>query len=592
MKKDIQDRLVAIRALMKQKNVQALIVPSSDPHMSEYLPKRWQGRAWLSGFTGSAGTLVVGESFAYLWTDSRYWIQAENELAGTGIDLKKLDKDAKLSQTLIDELKTSDTVCVDGAVMPFLEYNELATTLSAHNIKLISKDLMNEIWHNRPELPTAAIYAHNGAFVGDDTKTKLAHVREQMRGQATVHLLSGLDDIAWLTNLRGADVECNPVFLAHMLIWQDRATLYVDDKKLTDTLIASLQQSGIDVQPYERVFADIQSLQGSLLIDPNKVAYDMVGQVDEERLICQTNPTTLLKAIKTDTEISHIKEAMVQDGAALCAFFADIENRIAQGERVTELLVDELLTHHRSQQPNYVGASFETIAGFCGNGAIVHYRATHDSHSVISGNGLLLIDSGGQYENGTTDITRMLGVGSVCSEAKRDVTLVLKAHIALACAVFPKNLSSVLLDIVCRMPMWQAGLDYGHGTGHGVGYFLNVHEGPQSITYYAPQTPNRVMKEGMITSNEPGLYRTGKWGIRLENLVVCVPHIKTEFGEFSRFETLTLCPFDSRILLPELLDETEKAWLNAYHKMVYEALAPHVSGDAKTWLTERTALIE
>jgi len=414
-------------------------------------------------------------------------------------------------------------------------------------------------------------------------------------------LLSSLDDIAWLTNLRGADVDYNPVFLAHMLISDDSATLFVDNSKASADIVNGLEDSGIKLAAYEDVQEALGTLtpEDLLLLDPNKVAVGTLSNMaDDVGFIEQMAPSTLLKSVKSDADIDHVREAMRQDGAALCEFFATFEQRLDAGERLSELDVDSMLIEARSQQPHYVSPSFPTIAGFNENGALPHYRATPEKFSYLDVDagegGLLLIDSGAQYQNGTTDITRVVGIGEVNAEHKRDFTTVLKAHIALARAHFPDGIASPLIDAICRAPLWQAQMDYGHGTGHGVGYFLNVHEGPQVIAYSASTPKERAMKVGMISSNEPGLYREGKWGIRIENLVVNTPvanPTETEFGDFLHFETITYCPIDTRLIEPSLLDQVETDWLNAYHSQVFAELKARVDGAALAWLTERTQAI-
>lgn len=592
-----KERLGVLQFRMAQDNIHAIIIPSSDPHMSEYLPVYWQGRAWLSGFTGSTGTLVVMADFVGLWTDSRYWVQAPKQLEGTGISLMKLGVDMSVADYLASHLPKGSQVAVDGAVLSLTEYRRLQTTLEPKGISLVTdKDYLGGIWHDRPSLPTEAIYAHDERLVDMSMSQKLAKVREVMlKSKVDYHLISSLDDIAWLTNLRGSDVLFNPVFLSHMWIEQDRAILFVDLHKINNEIKASLDVAGIEVQDYGAVGV-LTGVAGRLLIDPDKVSLGVLNDLPSTLTCVESiNPTTILKSQKSQADINHIKEAMRQDGVALCEFFARLEDELAQGTRLSELDIDRMLIEYRQQQPNYVSPSFETIAGFRANGAVVHYRATDADFGYLDGNGLLLIDSGAQYQNGTTDITRMVGIGKIGDDEKRDVTYVLKAHIALAMAYFPKNIPSSQLDVLARNELWRYGVDYGHGTGHGVGYFLNVHEGPQTISRTAPSSPCRIMMEGMITSNEPGLYRENEWGIRLENLVVAVKadmdSRNQSFGEFLKFETLTLCPFDIRLILPDLLNDTEKTWLNDYHKKVHDELIGRVYGRAKDWLIERTQAI-
>lgn len=586
-------RLAAVRSLMADRRIDALVVMSADPHLSEYLPKHWQGREYLSGFTGSAGTLMLTQDFAGLWTDSRYWIQADMELKDTGITLQRQGVDNYLNETLLQMLPDGATVAIDGMSMAVSYAQKMQQTLAEKHITVVWHDLLDEVWQDRPPLPKANIVVHDPCFVDITVAQKLSQIRSQMTQKgAQVHLISSLDDIAWLTNLRGADVAFNPVFLAHMLIWQDKATLFVDKQKLTPDAQAQLDAAAIDVQPYHAIMQALIALTGTVLFDPQKVAIDIYNAMPAScTFIGATNPSTLLKAIKSDSDIAHIRHAMRQDGVALCEFFAEFEERLHQGDILDETDVERMLNAARERQPYYVSPSFDTIAGFGAHGAIVHYRASATYSAALQGDGLLLIDSGAQYQNGTTDITRMVGIGHILDTQKRDVTYVLKAHIALAKAVFVKGLSAGQLDVLARVKLWEQGLDYGHGTGHGVGYFLNVHEGPQSISYHAAPSTEKVMSVGMVTSNEPGLYRTGEYGIRLENLMVCVQDKCSEFGEFLAFETLTLCPFDTRLLDVSLLDEDEKTWLNEYHAKVRQALLSQVSGKAKQWLIERTKAV-
>ncbi|MBA2058260.1 aminopeptidase P family protein [Psychrobacter cryohalolentis] len=601
-KQAIHDRIESLRQTLAAQDLTAIIVPSADPHLSEYLPEYWQARLWLSGFTGSVGTLVVTADFAGLWTDSRYWVHAAEQLDGTGITLEKLAPgQPNHIDWLAAHLAEGDSVAVDGNVLSIAEQDRLLDAFEANDITLITeRDLLTEVWTDRPALPAASLYVHDAQFLAQSAIDKLAAVRAGMAG-ATHHLLSSLDDIAWLTNLRGADVDYNPVFLAHMLISENDATLFIDNNKVSSEIAQSLKDSGIAIADYEAVQDALGTLTADdlLLLDPSKVAVGTLSKMaDGVGFIEQMAPSTLLKSVKSDADIDHVREAMRQDGAALCEFFATFEQRLADGERLSELDVDSMLIEVRSQQPHYVSPSFPTIAGFNENGALPHYRATPEKFSYLEVNegegGLLLIDSGAQYQNGTTDITRVVGIGQVSTEHKRDFTTVLKAHIALAKAHFPDGIASPLIDAICRAPLWQAQMDYGHGTGHGVGYFLNVHEGPQVIAYSASTPKERAMKEGMISSNEPGLYREGKWGIRIENLMVNkrVSHpVETEFGDFLNFETVTYCPIDTRLIEPSLLSQIEVDWLNDYHRQVYAELKDRVEGAALEWLTERTQSI-
>ena len=603
-KQNIHDRINKLRQALVEQDLTAIIVPSADPHLSEYLPEYWQARLWLSGFTGSVGTLVVTADFAGLWTDSRYWVHAAAQLEDTGISLEKLAPgQPNHIDWLAAHLQEGDSVAVDGNVLSIAEQDRLLSAFDDNEITLITdRDVLADIWSDRPALPVAQLYEHNAQFVAQSAAEKLAAVRDGMaKAGATHHLLSSLDDIAWLTNLRGADVDYNPVFLAHLLIDTENATLFIDNNKVSSEIAQRLQDNGFALADYEAIQDALGALTPDdlLLLDPSKVAVGTLSKmVDDVGFIEQMAPSTLLKSVKADADIDHVREAMRQDGAALCEFFATFEQRLASGERLSELDVDSMLIDVRSKQPHYVSPSFPTIAGFNENGALPHYRATPENFSYLDvadgEGGLLLIDSGAQYQNGTTDITRVVGIGQVNDAHKRDFTTVLKAHIALAKAHFPDGIASPLIDAICRAPLWQAQMDYGHGTGHGVGYFLNVHEGPQVIAYSASTPKERAMKAGMISSNEPGLYREGQWGIRIENLMVntrVANPAETAFGDFLNFETLTYCPIDTRLIEPALLTQIEKDWLNEYHSQVYTELNNRVTGTALEWLTERTQAI-
>ncbi|WP_334068876.1 aminopeptidase P family protein [Burkholderia cepacia] len=588
-------RLALLRGAMARENLAAYLVPSADPHLSEYLPERWQARRWLSGFTGSVGTLVVTADFAGLWVDSRYWVQADAELAGTGVQLMKMtggQQSAPHVDWLAQNVAAGATVGVDGAVLGVAAARGLTAALNARGIALRTDlDLLDAIWPERPGLPGDAVFEHAAPQADTTRASKLAEVRRAMRAQgAQWHFVSTLDDLAWLFNLRGADVNFNPVFVAHAMIGADRATLFVADGKVSPALAASLAQDGVDVRAYDAARAALAELPdgATLLIDPRRVTFGTLEAVPAGvKLVEAVNPSTFAKSRKTSTEIEHVRVTMEHDGAALAEFFSWFEQAVNR-ETITELTIDEKLTAARARRPGYVSPSFATIAGFNANGAMPHYRATPESHATIAGDGLLLIDSGGQYVTGTTDITRVVPVGTVSDLQRRDFTIVLKSMMALSRARFPRGIRSPMLDAIARAPMWAAGLDYGHGTGHGVGYFLNVHEGPQVISHYAPAEPYTAMEEGMITSIEPGVYRPGQWGIRIENLVVNRAAGQTEFGDFLAFETLTLCPIDTRCVLIEMLHEEERAWLNAYHATVRERVGRHLSGDAKAWLDART----
>ena len=596
----VRGRIASLRKAMARNGLAAVIVPSSDPHLSEYLPERWKGREWASGFTGSVGTLIVTREHAGVWVDSRYWTQAEVQLAGTGVDLMKVPGAASLAHIdwLAATLARGDTAAVDGAVLGLAAARALETALTAKGIRLRTDlDLLAEVWPERAALPIPPIYEHVGPYATVARSDKLATVREEMRrAGATHHFISTLDDIAWLTNLRGADVSYNPVFVAHLLIDARSARLFVADGKIENALKSRLASDGIQVAPYTQAAAALAALPpaATLLIDPRRISLGMRQAVPAGvEVIEAINPTTMAKSRKTAAEAAHIRATMEHDGAALAEFFAWFESALGK-EVITELTIDEKITSARAQRPGFVCPSFTTIAAFNANGAQPHYRATEESHATIgtagaTGNGMLLIDSGGQYLGGTTDITRVVPVGSTNAAQRRDYTLVLKGMIALSVARFPRGTKSPLLDTLARAPIWAAGIDFGHGTGHGVGYFLNVHEGPHGITPHLAPEPQTAMEPGMITSNEPGIYRPGQWGVRIENLVMNVPADPSEFGEFLRFETLTLCPIDTRLIERALMRPDEIGWLNAYHDEVRRRVSPYVNGAAAQWLQERTS---
>ena len=619
-----RERIERVREALARHGAHALLVPSADPHLSEYLPARWQGRQWLSGFTGSMGTLVVTLDQAALFADSRYWVQAEGELAGSGIGLEKIPTGAATHhiEWLTRSLAKGQTVMADGEVLGVAAAQQLRAALDKAGIALrTDADLLTEIWPGRPELPARGVYEHQAPQAVEARAQRLARVREAMvRQGATHHFVSTVDDIAWITNLRGADVEYNPVFLAHLLIevegspgrsqdpsppsgggspqrdgprGKQNATLFVGAGKIAAALAARLQADGITLADYAAAADALRALPTSatLLIDPRRITLGFRQRVPQAVRVIETiNPSTLFKSRKNDHEAQFVRQAMERDGAAMCAFYAWFEQALAAGERITELTIDERLTAERAKQPGFIGLSFSTIAAFNANGALPHYRATEASHATIEGDGLLLIDSGAQYVGGTTDVTRVWPIGRVSDAQRRDYTLVLKAMMNLSRARFPRGVLSPMIDAIARAPLWEQGLDYGHGTGHGVGYFLNVHEGPQTISQALPE-PHMAMQPGMITSIEPGVYRPGRWGVRIENLALAVPVETPEggaFGDMLAFEALTLCPIDTRCIDATLLRPDECQWLDRYHVQVRDRLLPLVGGDARAWLLHRT----
>jgi Xaa-Pro aminopeptidase len=619
-----RERIERVRDALARHGAHALLVPSADPHLSEYLPEHWQGREWLSGFTGSMGTLVVTLERAALFADSRYWVQAEGELVGSGIDLERIPTAAATHHIdwIARQLTQGQTLMVDGEVLSLSAAQLLRAALDKGGIALRSDaDLLADAWPDRPALPARKVYEHQAPQAVETRAQRLARLREAMtRHGATHHFVSTVDDIAWITNLRGGDVEYNPVFLAHLLIdgegAQGRsqapsppsgggpsqrdgpggpvtARLFVGAGKIDAALAARLQADGIALADYAAAADALRALpaDATLLIDPRRITLGFRQRVsDAVRVVEAINPSTLFKSRKSDPEAQFVRQAMERDGAAMCGFYAWFEQALAAGERITELTIDERLSAERAKQPGFIGLSFSTIAGFNANGALPHYRASVAHHATIAGDGLLLIDSGAQYIGGTTDVTRVWPIGQVSAAQRRDYTLVLKAMMTLSRARFPRGVLSPMIDAIARAPLWEHGLDYGHGTGHGVGYFLNVHEGPQTISQAVPE-PQMAMQPGMITSIEPGVYRPGEWGVRIENLALAVPVDTPEhgaFGEMLGFEALTLCPIETRCIDTALLRPDEVAWLDRYHAQVRARLSPLVSGDAKAWLLKRT----
>ena len=594
-----QQRLNDLRTQMQQHDLDAFIAMSADPHMSEYLPEYWQVRLWLTGFTGSVGIVVVTQDFAGLWVDGRYWVQAEQQLENTGFVLQKQTTEPASTHLawLAQNLPLHATISVNGQTLSVQQFEALNQIAQQYQFTIQTHfDIINKIWTDRPALPQEVVWQMADGLNAQTRLEKLSLIRSTVNTKnASAHFISALDDIAWILNCRGQDVEYNPVFLAHLFIDTSRTVLFIDDIKLSKELHQLLTQDQITVLPYTQTeFFLSQLSQQHVLIDPAKVSILHTQSIQKNnQLVQDINPSTLFKSRKHATEITHIRNAMTKDGVALSHFFYWLETALTQNQPINELTIDEKITAFRAEQVGFIGLSFSTIAGFNANGALPHYRATKDSYSQIQDDGLLLIDSGAQYHDGTTDITRVIPIGTPSTEQKRDYTLVLKCHIALAQTVFPEGIASPLLDAITRHTLWKYGLDYRHGTGHGVGFALNVHEGPQVISYYAPTLPQTKMREGMITSNEPGLYHEGKYGIRIENLVVNQAKKFTDstYGEFLEFETLTLCPINQSCIALELMTESEITWLNEYHQTVRERLAPHLQGKVLNWLIENTQAI-
>ena len=588
MNSTINNRIAALRAHIAQEQIQAFIIPSTDPHLSEYVAPHWQSREWISGFTGSAGTVVVTAKDAGLWTDSRYFLQAARQLEGTCITLYKemLPETPNIPEFLSAHLQEGDCVGIDGKMFSAEEVEHLQKELKKSGIRIKSiADPMQLLWTDRPAMPLAPAFVYDTKYAGMSFTEKLPAVRQAMEAAgADSLLLSALDEIAWLLNIRGNDVHCNPVVVSYLLIEKDKVNYFVQPQKVTPELAEYFSANGISVHPYEEIGDYLNSFNvHSILMNPAKTNYAIYSAIRPGCLIINgASPVALLKAIRNKQEIAGIHAAMQRDGVALVKFLKWLDEAVPAGKE-TEISVDKKLHTFRAAQPLYMGESFDTIAGYKEHGAIVHYEATPETDVTLKPEGFLLLDSGAQYLDGTTDITRTIALGPLTEEEKTDYTLILKGHIALAMAVFPEGTRGAQLDVLARMPIWKERMNYLHGTGHGVGHFLNVHEGPQSIR----MNENPVaLQPGMVTSNEPGVYKAGSHGIRTENLVLTVPAGEGMFGKYLKFETLTLCPICRKGIIKELLTAEEIGWLNDYHRTVYEKLSPDLNNDEKEWLKE------
>lgn len=588
-----QQRIKTLRALMHKRKIAATIIPGTDPHASEYSPEYWKEREWISGFNGSAGTVVVTSTDAGLWTDSRYFLQAEEQLSSSGIRLFKdgVMETPSITDFLLKSLEKGDCVAVNAKMFSISAIEKLSSDLQTKDILLNTEyDLLSEIWTgNRPLLPLDPIFYLTEEFSGETAKSKIARVREQLKAtHADAALYSGLDEVAWLYNIRCNDVDFNPVAIAYAFVDNQRAILFINQKKLTDKVALQLAENGITPYDYSKINSFLEQLPAEtvLAMDYGRINFSLYRSARCKKM---PMPSAVVeaKSIKNATELQGIRSAMVRDGVAMVNFLKWLEESIEK-EHLTELSVSEKLKAFRSEQKFFAGESFNTIAGYAAHGAIVHYAATAESNATLKDENFLLLDSGGQYLDGTTDITRTIALGALTEQQKNDFTLVLKGHIALAQIKFPYGTRGGQLDVLARQFLWHNNLNYGHGTGHGVGHFLCVHEGPQSIRADLNAT---TLKVGMVISNEPGLYRTNQYGIRTENLVTVVKSEENEFGRFLTFETLTLCPIDLKAIETSLLTESEKAWLNAYHKTVYERIAPHLSDEEKAWLKRKTRKI-
>lgn len=589
----MQQSLKALRNQLSEKGLFALIIPNTDPHQSEYIADYWRVMKYLTGFSGSTGNVVISQDFAGVWTDSRYFLQAESQLQGSGYELVKLTipHTPEYIDWIAEQAPEKAKVGIDARLFSVALYRKMEATFAEKGIDIIDVgDLISPLWPDRPEIPLAPIFIHEQHFAGKSRASKLRELRKEMEAKgADYTFISSLDDIAWLYNIRGNDVDYNPTPLCFSLIGQQEATLYINPSKVSDEIADVLEQD-VKLRPYEEIAEGLAKIEGgkSLFIDPARSNKAALSDISEEVSILEgMNLTTLPKALKNETEVGHIREVMIKDGVAMCKFLIWLENQLGK-EKITEVSAAEKLEAFRAEQDNFKGPSFGTIAGYRGNGAIVHYSAEESSCAELQAEGIFLLDSGGQYLDGTTDITRTVALSEPTAEEKRDFTLVLKGHIGIATAVFPAGTRGQQIEASARRALWKYGLNYGHGTGHGVGFFLNVHEGPQTMGSGASGAQGTPMMPGMLTSNEPGIYHSGKYGIRIENLILCVEDQETEFGQFLKFDTVTLCPIDLSLVDANLLNREEKEWLNAYHAEVYEKLAPRLNASEKAWLQAQT----
>ena len=595
MKETISNRLAAVREVMRREHLAAFVFPSTDPHNSEYVPDHWKGREWISGFDGSAGTAVVTMTSAALWTDSRYFIAAAEQLGGTEFVLMKerLPETPTVAQWLGEQLRDSDSkeVGIDGMTCAYSMVEGLIGELrKAGGLTLRTNlDILAQVWTDRPPVPLNEVVVQPLNLAGEPAHEKISRIRQALRGQhADGMLVTALDDIAWTLNLRGSDVHCNPVFVAYLLISSTKATLFVDRRKLTAEALASLKEAGIDVDDYGNVQKGLKDyFEYNILLDPDSVNYTLYKAASSHRIVAAASPVPAMKAVKNDAEIAGFHEAMLRDGIAMVKFLKWLKPAVAQGGQ-TEMSIARRLYELRSEQPLFRDISFDTIAAYQEHGAIVHYEPTEATDMPLKAEGLLLIDSGAQYQNGTTDITRTVALGPLTEEQRRVYTLVLKGHIQLDMLTFPDGASGTQLDALARKDMWAEGYNYLHGTGHGVGSYLNVHEGPHQIRMEYRPAP---LHAGMTVTDEPGIYLEGQFGVRIENTLLITPFKETAFGKFLRFEALTLCPIDTAPIVREMMTDEEVQWLNSYHGRVREALSPHLSDEERAWLDEATKAI-
>jgi len=590
----INDRISKLRGLMKEKGITAYIIPSSDPHQSEYVADHYNSRAWISGFTGSAGTVVVTNDKAILWTDGRYFIQAEEELKDSEYELFKLGVEGFPSymEWLRDNLGSGDTIGFDGKVLSQFVVENLEKKIQDKNIQFISEyDLVGEIWEDRPNIPKEETFIHELKYTGLSAEEKIGKVREEMKKKdADYFLIAGLDDIAWLYNIRGGDVPQNPVIISYGLVSMDKAYLFVNKSKINKEVEEYLIENRVNIEDYDKIAEIVFNIgeDNTLILNKRKINRWLYNSIPKGcKIVNEIDITTKLKAVKNETEIENQRNAYIKDGVALTKFLYWLDNNVDK-EKITEISAEEKLNGLRSEQDGFVDISFSTISAYGPNAAMAHYSATEESNAVLKPKGFYLVDSGGQYLDGTTDITRTMALGPITDEEKKDFTLTLKGHINLIDTKFLEGTNGYQLDVICRYPLWQEGLDYKHGTGHGIGFLLNVHEGPHNIA----AAPNNIeLEKGMVVSIEPGVYKAGKHGIRIENIVVVDKDIETESGQFMKFETLSFTPIDLDSIDVSLLTEREKEWLNNYHQEVYHKLSSYLSEEEQNWLKDKTKSI-
>ena len=592
--KEICSRVQALRTYMQEKGLQAFIFPSTDPHCGEYVPEHWMTRRWISGFDGSAGTAVVTLKDAALWTDSRYFLAAADRLSGTPFVLMKdgLEETPTISRWLQEVLPVGSNVGMDGWVNTMEDVRGMMDELKSANLHLcIVDDPADELWENRPSIPVNPIEIQPLEFAGETCESKIKRLREALQDAgAEGTVISQLDEIAWLLNLRGTDVHCNPVFVAYLLLTQNEAILFTNPEKVTTEVAAYLKENNIKTLPYSGLTEALEAYKGdTLLLDPNSSNWNLQAHLPETCKVVDHNSLIApMKAVKNEAEIKGFRNAMIRDGVAMVKFLCWLKQAMKSGNYPTEIDVDHKLTALRAEQPLFRDISFDTIAGYGPHGAIVHYEATPETDVKLGPKGFLLLDSGAQYQDGTTDITRTIALGPLTESEKRDYTLVLKGHIRLAMAKFPKGTCGTQLDVLARYAMWQDSINYLHGTGHGVGSYLNVHEGPHQFRMNYMPAP---LLPGMTVTVEPGIYRAGEHGARTENTMLITEYKKTEFGEFLQLEPLTLCPIDTTPIIWEMMLPDEITYLNAYHKRVYEELSPYLNEEEKDWLNVQCSMI-